>query len=73
MRPRRTLGASWPVVRMLGEDRCGPQDPFVNGLRFSLDAPHEFEHSTCAVLLREVCPVRQGHESEGVARDPPRV
>jgi hypothetical protein len=67
------LGASWPVERMLGEDRGGPQDPFVHGFRFSLDAPHEFEHSTCAVLLRQVCPVRQGRESEGLALDPARV
>jgi hypothetical protein len=73
MRPRRTLRASWPVVRMLGEDRRGPQDPFVNGFPFSLDASHEFEYSTCAVLLRQVCPVREGHESEGLALDPARV
>ena len=61
------------MMRVLGEDRRTPQNPFVNGFRFSLDAPYEFEHSSCAVLLRQVCPVRECDESEGLALGPARV
>src|SRR5262249_29180722 len=72
-RPRGTLGPSWPMVWMLREERCSSEDPFVSGLRLSLDASHELEHSTCSTLLRQVRPVRKGDEPEHFPFGPARV
>src|SRR5215468_7843137 len=73
VRPWGTLWLGRSVMWMLGEDRCRAEDPFVNGFGFSLDAPHELEHSTCSLLLRQVSPMRENNEPKRLALGPARV
>ena len=60
-------------MRMLRQHRVPAEDAFVYSFRLDLDAPHEFEHSTRPVLLRQARPMRQDDELQRLAFDPARV
>jgi len=49
------------------------QDSLVHEFCFPLGAPGELEHSTCTLLLRQMRPLREDGELEGLSFGPAGV